>query len=333
MRSLNRSSKLPPLIIALAVIMVLASRPTSGQSPWSWVTVKPPGENFSVRMPKQPRTEQIDMSNLAGTAYSATGGSIYYTVKSIRARGGGTPRSRLDDFIAKYRETLSSDVRLTDGHPVYLSGFVGQQYRIGGPSGRGLVRIYSTGQHIYVLEVAGGDEQDAPVSWFLDSFTITEPPPAPAPEQPSPRGGGTREPIRDPQPFPPVSLSARCECDPSGNPAGQTGADSALTRDAIICTKGDLELTDEAVKHQFSGDVILEVELLKEGAVGGIKVVQSQPYGLEQKAVEAAKQYKFCPALEDGQPVTQIMTLTCTFTVRKVYRQVPAKVPRGRRRP
>jgi TonB family protein len=50
-----------------------------------------------------------------------------------------------------------------------------------------------------------------------------------------------------------------------------------------------LELTDQAVNHQFNGNVILEVELLGDGNVGGITIVQSQPYGLDQKAVEAVR--------------------------------------------
>ena len=346
MRSPRCLIKLPFLIVALSAIAITTTLPTrtaSGQSAFSWVTVKPLGENFSVRMPKQPTQEPVEMPNipkLTGTAYSATGGRIYYTVKSIHAQRDGTPQSRLNDFIAKYKEALlqsTPNARLTDGRPVYLSGFVGQQYRISTQNARGLVRIYSTRQRIYVLEVAGGDQEDAPVIWFLDSFTFNEPPPG---SSTSGGGGGgrtTKSPDSPPRPTPnPIRnppTYRQCACDPLGNPVDQAGTDALLTRDAIICTKGDLELTDEAVKHQFNGDVILDVELLKDGTVGHIEVIQSQPYGLRQKAVEAAHQYKFCPALEDGQPVTQIMKLTCRFSVRTIYTERPVPKRRGKRRP
>jgi TonB family protein len=343
-RSPQCSIKLPLLIVALSVLAVMAMPPAcvaSGQGAWSWVPVKPPGENFSVRMPKQPSQEPVEMPNvpnLSGTAYSATGGRIYYTVKSIRAERGGSPQSRLNDFIAKFREALSRTspgARLMDDHPVSLGGFDGRQYRINSTNMRGLVRVYSTRLRIYVLEVAGGDEEDAPVGWFLDSFTINEPPPAPDTRVGDGRrtGGTGPTPGPDRNPIPRRPTYKQCACDPLGNLVEQEGAEALLTRDAILCTKGALEGTDQAVKHQFNGDVILEVELLADGTVGGIKVVQSQPYGLDQKAVEAAQQYKFCPALQDGQPVTQLLRYTAMFRVKTVYTKDPPRKPRGRRRP
>lgn len=319
---------------ALAIITLLPARTASGQGLWAWVTFEPSGENFSVRMPKQPSQEPVEipnMPNLSGMAYSATGGRIYYTVKSIRAERGGSPQSRLNDFIAKFREALSKtspSARLTNDRAISLGGFVGGQYRISTPNARALVRIYSTRQRIYVLEVTGGDEEDAPVAWFLDSFTIKEPPPPP----PNNNAGGDRPP-RNPGWQPPPPTYKQCACDSLGNPVDQAGTNDLVTRNAIICTKGDLELTDEAVKHQFNGEVILNVELLKDGTVGNIEVIQSQPYGLEQKAVEAARQYKFCPALQDGQPATQFMKLTCKFSVRTIVTERPLRKPRGRRRP
>lgn len=345
MRSPQYLNRLLFLSIVLSVLVATAipAGPVPVQGAWSWVTFNPPGENFSVRMPKQPSREPVEMPNapgMAGTSYSATGGGIYFTVKSIRAERGGTPRSRLDDFIARYRAALSqtgSGARLTDGRAISLGGSVGWQFRITAPGMRGLVRIYSTAQRIYVLEITGGDEEDAPVGWFLDSFALNEP--RQTTQTSGGNGGGGRTGgeggypprlIQDPRPKP---LDYKCGCDPTGELVEQASADNTPTRDAIICTKGELELTDEAVKHQFSGDVILEVELRADGTIGGIKVTQSQPYGLEQKAVEAARQYKFCPALQDGQPVTQIMDLRCSFSVRTIYTERPAQRPRGRRRP
>jgi TonB family protein len=331
---------------ALAVTITLSARSVSSQSSWSWVRLEPKGENFSVLMPKQPSQEPVAMSNmpgLTGTAYSATGGKIYYTVKSIRPGRAGSSQARLEDFITKFKQSVlqsSPGAQFTYIRSLNLKGFDGQQYRISTPSMRGLARFYATRQRIYVLEVTGGDEGDAPVGWFLDSFTITEPPPAPSTQSRDAGRQSTRGAGFPPLPTPsPViirpSTYYHCACDSLGNPVDQADLNSPLTRDALICTRGDLELTDEAVKHQFNGNVTLEVELLENGTVGAIKVIQSQPYGLEQKAVEAARQYKFCPALQDGQPVTQLMQLTCRFSVRvrTIDTQRPAKRARGRRRP
>lgn len=324
---------------------MLITSTASGQGPWSWVPVKPPGENFSVRMPKQPSSEQVEMPGLAGltgTTYSATGNKIYYTVKSISLGRAVNAQARLDDFITKYKESVvGPGAQFTYVRSLELNGFRGKQYRISAQTMRGLARFYATRQRIYVLEVIGGDEDDAPVGWFLDSFTITETPPGDSTD--SGRGksatdSGSGKSARDFRYSPPdwmrdKPLYYQCACDPLGNPVDQPTTDRQFTRDAIICTKGDLELTDEAIKHQFNGNVILEVELLKDGTVGAINVIQSQPYGLEQRAVEAARRYKFCPALQGGEPVTQIMEYTAMFRVRKVYTEAPVRRTRGRRRP
>ncbi|MET0647005.1 MAG: energy transducer TonB [Pyrinomonadaceae bacterium] len=333
MRSPSYSTK-PSFLIAVLFLLAVTAMPpvrtASAQGPWSWVTFKPPGESFSVRMPKQPSQEPVEMPNapnLTGTSYSATGGGIYFTVKSIRAGRGGSRQSRLNDFIARYRGALSPSARLTDERIVNLGGFGGRQYRINSTSVRGLVRFYSTELSIYVLEVAGGDEEDVPVGWFLSSFTINEPPPIPDRED-----DGTGGPSEDRNRRPTYE---QCACDASGNPVDQAVTEARLTREAIICTEGNLRLPPQAIKHQFNGDVILEIEFLKDGTVGEIKVIQPQPYGLTQVAVEAARLYKFCPALQDGQPVDQITTLTATFsvTVEPSGTQRPGRRPRGRRRP
>lgn len=336
MRSPSYSTKPSFIIVVLFLLAVTAMPPVrtvSAQGPWSWVTFKPPGESFSVRMPKRPSQEPVEMPNapnLTGTSYSATGGGIYFTVKSIRAGRGGSRQSRLNDFIARYRGALSPGARLTNERTVNLGGFGGRQYRINSTSVRGLVRIYSTGLNIYVLEVAGGDEEDVPVGWFLSSFTINEPPPIPeggdegTGDPPDPDEDGERRPTYE-----------HCACDASGNPVDQAVTEAVLTREAIICTEGNLRLTPQAIKHQFNGDVILEIEFLKDGTVGEIKVIQPQPYGLTQVAVEAARLYKFCPALQDGQPVDQLTTFTATFSVivEPSGTQRPVRKPRGRRRP
>ena len=353
MRKPQRPFRLALFLVALSALVVnpmLAARSSPRQNLWSWVTVKPPGEGFSVKMPRQPSQEPVEMPGmpgLSGTAYSATGGRVYYTVKSIRADRGGTPQSRLIAFTTKFKEAFSQTspgARLTYDRVVHAGGFSGQHYLVSSPNGRGLVRVYSATRRIYVLEVTGGDENDAPVGWFLNSFTISELAPdvvaradgdaAGGPNRVRERtAGGGSPPVVKIIPPRTVTDFRLCACDPLGNLSEQPAAEAQLTRDAIICTEGDLELTDEAIKHQFNGDVILRVELLANGTVGGIQVVQSQPYGLERKAIEAARQYKFCPALKDGQPATQIMELTCTFGVTTIRTDEPATKARVRRRP
>lgn len=71
------------------------------------------------------------------------------------------------------------------------------------------------------------------------------------------------------------------------------------------------EPTDEARWHRgFSGTVILETIIDKQGNVGSIRVLKEQPYGLTEAAVKAVKAWTFKPATFDGKPVSAWYVLT-----------------------
>jgi TonB family protein len=66
------------------------------------------------------------------------------------------------------------------------------------------------------------------------------------------------------------------------------------------------------------GVVALEVEVRADGTVGNAWVVRSldPTHGLDEEAIKAAKQWRFAPAMKNGQPVTVIIPLDLTFTLR-----------------
>ena len=68
-----------------------------------------------------------------------------------------------------------------------------------------------------------------------------------------------------------------------------------------------VKFTKEACKAHFLGTVALSVEFLPYGGIGDIAVVRSAPYGLVEKAVEAARAIRFEPMIVNGTPkgVTQ----------------------------
>jgi protein TonB len=66
--------------------------------------------------------------------------------------------------------------------------------------------------------------------------------------------------------------------------------------------------------HQ-EGTVILETVIDTRGAVQTVRVLKGDPL-LDQAAVEAVRQWRFTPALLNGQPVPVVMTVTVTFTLR-----------------
>jgi TonB family protein len=63
------------------------------------------------------------------------------------------------------------------------------------------------------------------------------------------------------------------------------------------------EYTQEARDKKVEGDVVIQVMFTASGEVKVIRVVQGLGYGLDEAAESAARQIRFHPATQDGQPV------------------------------
>jgi TonB family protein len=64
------------------------------------------------------------------------------------------------------------------------------------------------------------------------------------------------------------------------------------------------EYSDEARKAKYQGTSFLQVEIDASGEVANIQVTRSLGLGLDEKAIEAVKQWKFQPGYKDGKPVS-----------------------------
>lgn len=81
----------------------------------------------------------------------------------------------------------------------------------------------------------------------------------------------------------------------------------------IVLSKKDPEYSEEARKAKYQGTVLLSIEVSPSGAASNIKVVRSLGLGLDEKAIEAVKQWKFKPGYKDGKPVTVAATIEVNF--------------------
>lgn len=75
--------------------------------------------------------------------------------------------------------------------------------------------------------------------------------------------------------------------------------------------------TPEARERRISGIVILEAVIGRDGLVKNVSVLKPLPYGLDQAAVDAVKQWKFKPGTLEGKPVDVIFNLTLLFRLDK----------------
>jgi len=74
--------------------------------------------------------------------------------------------------------------------------------------------------------------------------------------------------------------------------------------------------TDEARRRTLEGDVVLEIVVKRDGSVGAMRVVRALGGGLDQKAMDAVRQWRFGPATRNGAPVDVFVEVSVGFTLR-----------------
>jgi TonB family protein len=74
--------------------------------------------------------------------------------------------------------------------------------------------------------------------------------------------------------------------------------------------------TTEARRRSIEGDVHLEIVVRDNGSVGAIRITRGLDAGLDQKAVEAVRQWRFAPARRRGTPVEVVVQVAVEFKLR-----------------
>jgi len=75
----------------------------------------------------------------------------------------------------------------------------------------------------------------------------------------------------------------------------------------------DPEYSEEARKAKFQGTCMLWLVVGPDGRPRDVKVTRSVGLGLDEKAIEAVRQWKFEPALKDGKPVAVEVNVEVSF--------------------
>jgi TonB family protein len=93
---------------------------------------------------------------------------------------------------------------------------------------------------------------------------------------------------------------------------GPAGVGDGFSSPALI-HKVEPEYTEEARAAKFQGTVLLNADITRDGIPTNIKVARSLGLGLDEKAIEAVRQWKFKPAAKDGKAVTMTVTIEVKF--------------------
>ena len=76
------------------------------------------------------------------------------------------------------------------------------------------------------------------------------------------------------------------------------------------------DYTDEARRANIAGEVELEIVVRSNGTVGDIKILRGLPAGLNDRAVQAVRQWRFSPGRMKGVPVDVVVQVGVEFRLR-----------------
>lgn len=84
---------------------------------------------------------------------------------------------------------------------------------------------------------------------------------------------------------------------------------------ARLLSKPEPHYTEEARRNQVTGTVMLQAVFSSAGEVVQIRALRTLPFGLTERAIAAARQIKFVPAVKGGRAVSVYMQLEYNFNL------------------
>jgi TonB family protein len=76
------------------------------------------------------------------------------------------------------------------------------------------------------------------------------------------------------------------------------------------------DYTEDARRQGLEGDVVLEIVVRDDGSVGDVKILKGLGAGLDRRAVDAVRQWRFSPARRHGAAVDVMVEVAVEFKLR-----------------
>ena len=83
----------------------------------------------------------------------------------------------------------------------------------------------------------------------------------------------------------------------------------------VVLFAPEPEFSEEARKAKVAGNVLVYLQVDTSGHPTHVRVLRGIGLGLDEKAMEAVRQYKFKPAMENGHPVAVEMNVEVNFQI------------------
>jgi len=100
-----------------------------------------------------------------------------------------------------------------------------------------------------------------------------------------------------------------------GTGGGPYRPGSGITAPAIV-NEVKPDYTEEGRRRGIEGDVVVEIVVRADGTVGNVKLLRGLGAGLDQRAIDAVRQWRFAPAKRYGTPVDVIVEVAMEFKLR-----------------
>jgi len=240
------------------------------------------GDKFSVLLPKLPAMtttrglRKTDRKYQTQRQIETYVDGLLYTIDVYE---NVKPRLSLNEFFSAYKEDIKCDPG--GERTVTVDGHSGKECSVSDKDHPAIAQFFATDTHLYRFVVRRQpDVAEDTARQFFSSIKL----------------GKNTDGINV-----------------TDGPGDQIVLSKQADQKARLLKKPEPSYTDEARKNKIAGTVILKVVFTSSGTVEHIHVVRELPYGLTERAIEAAKKIKFVPAMKDGHPVSMWMQLEYNF--------------------
>ena len=76
------------------------------------------------------------------------------------------------------------------------------------------------------------------------------------------------------------------------------------------------DYTEDARRNGLEGEVVMEIVITRSGSVSDVKVLKRLGGGLDERAIQAVRQWRFAPATRKGLPVDVLVEVAVEFKLR-----------------
>jgi periplasmic protein TonB len=76
------------------------------------------------------------------------------------------------------------------------------------------------------------------------------------------------------------------------------------------------DYTEDARQRNITGEVVMEIVVRRDGSIGDVRVIKGLGGGLNDRAIQAVRQWRFAPATRQGTPVDVIVEVAVEFKQR-----------------